>query len=140
MAKFKIICHDGKVLEYDNQTSVLSGYNKLVRPLEFRVFDMDTSKSNDLSVVKIQLGLNCNYSCDYCNQRFVPHAEQTNSDDVQPFLDKLPDWLKPSSQVRFEFWGGEPFVYWKTLKPLAEALRKLYPYCRMSLITKWLFA
>ena len=61
MAKFKIICHDGKVLEYDNQTSVLSGYNKLVRPLEFRAFDMDTSKSNDLSVVKIQLGLNCNY-------------------------------------------------------------------------------
>ena len=26
-------------------------------------------------------------------------------------------------------------MYWKTLKPLAEALRKLYPYCRMSLIT-----
>lgn len=135
MAKFKIICHDGKVLEYDNQTSVLSGYNKLVRPQEFQAFDMDTSKSNDLSVVKIQLGLNCNYSCDYCSQRFVPHAGQTNPDDIQPFLDKLPSWLKPSSQVRFEFWGGEPFVYWKTLKPLAEALRKLYPYCRMSLIT-----
>lgn len=135
MAKFKIHCHDGKVLEYDNASSTLSGYNKLTRPQEFQAFDQDSSKSNDLSVVKIQLGLNCNYSCDYCNQRFVPHAESTNPDDIQPFLDKLPSWLKPSSQVRFEFWGGEPFVYWKTLKPLAEALRKLYPYCRMSLIT-----
>lgn len=36
---------------------------------------------------------------------------------------------------RIEFWGGEPFVYWKTLKPLAERLRQLYPQANFSIIT-----
>lgn len=33
------------------------------------------------------------------------------------------------------FWGGEPFVYWKTLKPLAERLRLMYPNANFSIIT-----
>ncbi|MFZ2738448.1 MAG: SPASM domain-containing protein [Burkholderiaceae bacterium] len=36
---------------------------------------------------------------------------------------------------RIEFWGGEPLVYWKTLKPLAERLRVLYPQAQFSIIT-----
>jgi uncharacterized protein len=28
--------------------------------------------------------------------------------------------------LRVEFWGGEPFVYWKTMKPLAEAIREKF--------------
>jgi uncharacterized protein len=36
---------------------------------------------------------------------------------------------------RIEFWGGEPFVYWKTLKPLAERLRQLYTEASFTIIT-----
>jgi hypothetical protein len=28
--------------------------------------------------------------------------------------------------LKIEFWGGEPFVYWKTFKPLAEAIAKKF--------------
>ena len=28
--------------------------------------------------------------------------------------------------LKVEFWGGEPMVYWKTLKPLAEAIREKF--------------
>ena len=45
--------------------------------------------------------------------------------DVQIFLNNLDTWLY-SAPNRIEYWGGEPFVYWKTLKPLAEALRQRY--------------
>ena len=37
-------------------------------------------------VLKISLGLSCNYECEYCNQRFVPHADEPNPDDVSGFL------------------------------------------------------
>jgi uncharacterized protein len=39
------------------------------------------------------------------------------------------------SGTRVEFWGGEPFVYWKTMKPLAEEIHKKYPNTHMSVIT-----
>lgn len=93
-----------------------------------------------LKTVKIQLGLSCNFECDYCNQRFVPHAESTNPDDVDPFVENMDSWYEGGSDgfgrgTFFEFWGGEPFVYWKTMKPLAEAINKKYPNARMSVIT-----
>ena len=36
---------------------------------------------------------------------------------------------------RIEFWGGEPLVYIKTLRPLANALRRKYPDAGFSVIT-----
>lgn len=30
------------------------------------------------SMLKISLGLSCNYACEYCSQRFVPRADETN--------------------------------------------------------------
>jgi len=89
-----------------------------------------------VGILKIQMGLSCNYSCDYCSQKFVERPETTTAKDVQPFLDKL-DVLQFHEQygLRVEFWGGEPLVYWKTLKPLAEALREKFPYAEFSMIT-----
>ncbi len=94
-------------------------------------------KKGKLRTVKIQLGLNCNYDCGYCNQRFVERPENTDKDDVQSFLSQLPTWLKPADDgaLCFEFWGGEPLVYWKTLQPLAEDLRARYPQATFSIIT-----
>lgn len=94
----------------------------------------------NLSTIKIQLGLSCNFECDYCNQRFVPHADQTNPDDVKPFVETMPTWYNGGDDglgkgTKFEFWGGEPFVYWKTMKPLAELLREKYPNSEFGVIT-----
>jgi uncharacterized protein len=91
-------------------------------------------------VVKIQLGLSCNFECDYCNQRFVPHADSTNPDDIDPFVNNMSQWFDGGddglgSNRSFEFWGGEPLVYWKTLKPLAEKIHTKYPHAELSVIT-----
>lgn len=87
-----------------------------------------------MRVLKISLGLLCNYACTYCSQRFVHHADQTNPEDVGAFLNSLTDALIEPPE-RIEFWGGEPLVYWKTLKPLAERLRAMYPKAQFSMIT-----
>jgi uncharacterized protein len=85
-------------------------------------------------VLKISLGLSCNYECSYCSQRFVPHADSTNPEDIDSFISQLVAAV-PDAPDKVEFWGGEPFVYWKTLKPLAERLRGMYPQAQFLTIT-----
>ncbi|BAU40003.1 hypothetical protein [Ralstonia phage RSP15] len=94
--------------------------------------DNPAGKTKDAQVLKIQLGLSCNYSCTYCNQRFVPHADQTTKKDIDDFIEKIKPWFKGE---KIEFWGGEPLVYIKTLIPLAERLRELYPDVKFLMIT-----
>src|SRR5262249_32691663 len=64
----------------------------------------------------------------------VPHATNGNPDFVERFVRNLDRWLAGVPQ-RIEYWGGEPLVYWKTLKPLAEALRKKFPDTSFLMIT-----
>lgn len=85
-------------------------------------------------VLKISLGLSCNYACEYCSQRFVARNDETNPEDVTGFMESLDDWVLSSPEA-IEFWGGEPLVYIKTLRPLAEALRLKFPQARFSVIT-----
>ena len=85
-------------------------------------------------LLKISLGLSCNYECEYCSQRFVPRANETNPGDITGFLESIDEWVTEAPE-RIEFWGGEPLVYWKTLKPLAEKLRSKYPSAEFSIIT-----
>jgi len=135
---------------YDNDTSeIFNEKGKLVniKPLNgYRnqpyqnVIDNATSintpkgKSHSVDVLKIQMGLSCNYSCEYCSQRFVPNIDFANSKYINKFIANLDDWLhEPPKKI--EFWGGEPLVYWKTMKPLAERLRDKYPNTRFSTIS-----
>jgi len=126
---------------YDNQTNVLKredgteyrfpdGEQKHEHQ-PFVSFDKDhpIKKSKQINFLKIQLGLGCNYSCDYCSQKFVERPESTNYKDIEPFLAKL-DVLEFDEKMglKVEFWGGEPLVYWKTLKPLAEAIREKFSH------------
>lgn len=85
-------------------------------------------------VLKISLGLSCNYECEYCSQRFVPRNVETNSGDIDAFINGLDEWVT-SPPERVEFWGGEPLVYIKTLRPLAEAIRIKYPNAKFIIIT-----
>ena len=94
-------------------------------------------KSNKPKVVKIQMGLKCNYACSYCNQASqVPNSLQGNVKDAYKFLDNLDSWYKgDGNQTRWEFWGGEPLVYWKLLKVLAEGIRKRFPKAEFNIIS-----
>ena len=126
---------DIKVFYYDNISNTLSSddgtvfeYPEIQPTLlpEYVPFSKDepVKKSKYIQLLKIQMGLSCNYSCDYCSQKFVERAPQTSA---KAFLEKL-NVLKfdPEAGLKIEFWGGEPLVYWKTLKPLAEALREKF--------------
>jgi len=96
--------------------------------------EVPAPKSHVLRSLKIQLGLKCNFSCGYCNQASQPNDSQGDLEDVDAFLATLQDWLK-SPPGSIEFWGGEPFVYWKLLKPLAERLRRMFPKARFGMVT-----
>ena len=150
MAKFKIsaikpITNENVVFWYDNMSSLVfnedgsiidfKGENKEYKPFPVKTsINTPAGKTKDIKVLKIQLGLSCNYECTYCNQRFVPHADETTKDDVEPFLKTLSTWVK-GEDFTVEFWGGEPFVYWKTLKPLAEGIRQQYPNAQFKIVT-----
>lgn len=128
---------------YDNETSVLiDEVGNMVVPIVSSPEHADapvTSPENPLGktsprVLKISLGLSCNFECEYCSQRFVPRAAETNPGDVTAFVDGLDGWVTTPPE-RVEFWGGEPLVYIKTLVPLAEAIRAKYPDAAFSIIT-----
>lgn len=158
MAKFKFFLQDENapsddcyMLYYDNETSELKDSNdEFIVPRESftdfsknKYFKMDSGK-RDFTKIKIQLGLKCNYSCDYCNQRFVPRNKNDHLDtsdmyhigdeEISNFIKKF-DNISVGKELRFELWGGEPFLYWKTMKPMVEQLREKYPDCTFSVIT-----
>lgn len=149
MAKFTLLARDRAnlpvTLIYDNQTSELLDGDLMPWPLPYvektwsvghieAISQTMPGRKESPKVLKIQLGLSCNYSCDYCSQRFVPHAEETTQADVPQFLHLLESSLERAPE-RIEFWGGEPLVYIKTLRPLAEALRQRYPDASFSIVT-----
>lgn len=131
---------DKRTFFYDNMANVLkdSDGNIFEYPEEqrqkhslepYKPFDKNRplKKSKLISHLKIQMGLSCNYSCDYCSQKFVERAPETSKKDIDEFMKKL-DSLHFDEVVglKVEFWGGEPLVYWKTLKPLAEAIAEKF--------------
>jgi uncharacterized protein len=137
---------------YDNQKNMLSDENGMIFEYTEQKqtqtgtpvvpFDKYTplKKSKDVFILKIQLGLSCNYTCDYCSQKFVERAPETNKKDIDAYLAKLDNFnFDEERGLKVEFWGGEPFVYWKTLKPLAEAIKEKFSHWkrepRFSVIT-----
>ena len=137
---FKVLAernaNDRKTFLYDNVTNTLSTEDGFVFEYgdaathedtrkEYKAFSATNPliKSKKARTLKIQLGLSCNYSCDYCSQRFVGRAQETNKKDIDAFLEQLEN-LEFSEELglKVEYWGGEPFVYWKTMRPLHDAL------------------
>ena len=144
--------NDKKIFFYDNEKNILrdvggnvfkdSNAKKESSLLPVIPFSKENplKKSRLVKHLKIQMGLSCNYSCDYCSQKFVERAIETNPKDVPNFLAMMENLDFDEKQgLKIEFWGGEPFVYWKTMKPLAEALRERFAHWktqpRFSVIT-----
>jgi uncharacterized protein len=97
-------------------------------------------KSRSIRHLKLQLGLKCNYACQYCSQAHQPHDIDGHPEDVMPFMQQLESWFAggddgQGSGVKIEFWGGEPFVYWKLLKPLGAQVKRRYPNAQLSIVT-----
>ena len=80
---------------YDNEFNILKDAdgNVFEYPADKRIkqdkepvtpFDKNSpiKKSKAVKLLKIQLGLSCNYSCDYCSQKFVERAPETNKKDI----------------------------------------------------------
>ncbi|WP_144106892.1 radical SAM/SPASM domain-containing protein [Paraburkholderia sp. BCC1886] len=125
-----------QVFVYDNETNTLSDASGQVfssggceahagkhTPVVPFSPEEPLRKSKRIRTLKIQLGLSCNYACDYCSQRFVEHAPETSRKDIEAFIDRLGNLeFNEARGLKIEFWGGEPLVYWKTLVPLKEAL------------------
>lgn len=87
--------------------------------------------------LKIQLGLKCNYSCEYCSQAsFVPDATVTDNDDLEEFMQKLDDRLDLAGCGTVELWGGEPLLYWKKIKVLVPFLKeRVAEDCEFTIVT-----
>ena len=138
---FVMEARDGakQVLRYNSHTSELSGFKPEVVgefPVAPRVArHTPLGKSHEVRVLKIQMGLSCNFSCSYCSQAFQIHeAAISVMSDVQPFLDNLDTWVEGSPNS-IELWGGEPFVYWAKIKKLVPALKEKYPDADFGIIT-----
>lgn len=85
-------------------------------------------KDSLLSVLKIQLGLQCNYHCTYCLQaewrNLVKTPKQQDIVDFMATLEKAGIEIAPKGHI--ELWGGEPLVYVKALKVLIPLLHKRF--------------
>lgn len=152
MARFRLHCRHPQVsgvhtLIYDNATSALTtekGLPVVARqgnwvPAGPPPVSAETpgTKRGQVRRLKISLGLSCNLGCSYCSQRFVPRAGATGTDEAMRFLEKAVHWLDigDGDGVRIEYWGGEPLIYWKTLRFLGDQLAVLYPAAAHSIIT-----
>ena len=130
---------DKKIFYYDNETNTLKddvgvvyesqqqANTKNQSPVVPFSKDVPLKKSRAVKLVKIQMGLSCNYACDYCSQKFVERPKETNPKDIENFMELFNELdFDEQRGLKVEFWGGEPFVYWKTFKPLAEAIAEKF--------------
>ena len=92
--------------------------------------DKPLGKSRAPRVLKIQLGLSCNYACSYCSQAFqIADATVSKLADVEHFLTQLDGWIADAPE-KIELWGGEPFLYWAKIKRLVPALARKFGSAR----------
>jgi uncharacterized protein len=159
MAKFKIYCADLtgdhiETFEYNNSISklfdskgniVAADLGEIHRKNFDNVKDVfvvsennPAKKSRDFNRLKISLGLKCNYSCEYCVQRFVPHENENTTSKIESFLDKIYknfDFGLDGIGKEIQFWGGEPLLYWDTILPIAKSLKENFSKISFSIIT-----
>lgn len=115
-----------KVNDYYVETPVDYKHSHLANPIH--PFFNPARKVNTPMRLKIQLGLKCNYKCEYCSQAsFVADASISDEDDVNDFIEKFDKRLDLSECGIIELWGGEPLLYWKQIKKLVPFLKSRCP-------------
>lgn len=133
---------DGSVAttRYNTTTSELVGFEPDGDTRKWKVApkvskDKPLGKTRAPKVLKIQLGLACNFTCVYCNQSSqIEDATISTLADVHKFLEQLDGWIEGEPD-EIQLWGGEPFVYWAKIKLLLPELRKRYPNTHLAMVT-----
>lgn len=148
MAKFKLYAlNNGQQEHWIFDTARCKVYDNSGKELLTQFPAMDTphtipftrdhnpnKKGQENNLLEISLGFNCNFKCEYCSQNLLKNkAYSSKPSDVAPFLAKLDaSGLRPT---KIQLWGGEPFVYWKTMEVLIPGLRQRFPEASISVTT-----
>lgn len=66
------------------------------------------------NIAKIKLGHQCNIGCSYCLQEPLGDKEAPKTKFKPELLMDL------SEATRIELWGGEPLLFWRTIKEIVE--------------------
>ena len=103
----------------------------------------DTNKTYDHNLIQkplrlvILLGSKCQLHCDYCFQQ-----NSSNHIPVDNFTpSKIEDFMKSlrkfdlSNISHVTLWGGEPLLYFKTIKQLVPRIRQEYPHFKNFFIS-----
>lgn len=151
MAEFVIELDDGELLTYSTDPSVLlRGDGSRIDMSKFKMeycddypadqhdtdqipFSPDNPVVGKITprLLKIQLGLGCNYSCSYCSQGGQVE-EPSSTHDAETF--NL-DWISETPK-EVEFWGGEPLLYWKKIVAISDKVDDKYgPGVKRSIVT-----
>lgn len=89
------------------------------------------------TIFNIIIGSACNWKCPYCLQDDEPHFNRDN--DIKYFCTNFLKFLeynyKNKSINRFTIWGGEPFLYFKEIKYLVDALKEIPTIKKIRLAT-----
>lgn len=150
MAQFEIELENGQRLTYDTDPSLLldeTGERVSLNRFAYPYVDGvpgDNGQSafspsqpvigkTQPRILKIQLGLGCNYACSYCSQGGQKPILTSNK-DAQQFIDQLDSWLH-QHPAKIEFWGGEPILYWQKIEALVPALKARFPDAALSIVT-----
>ncbi len=129
---------NGDMLEVPDRIGAPHGmYQDWAALGDFPRFDPEhpASKTSDVRFLKVQLGLKCNYSCSYCKQAsHVGEDVEAGIEEAKTFASRVSKNIVGIPE-RIEFWGGEPFVYWKHIQILTRDFRALYPEAQISIVT-----
>lgn len=156
---FKIKTYDNTIWTYDNMTNRIESLSGCTNNIEavkdcFPYRGPKTEaprisrderyvkflgKSRDIRKLRIQLGINCNYKCSFCIQA----QEEARLSSPVVHGEKLVNFMRQLEKAKLKFdklkkielWGGEPLVYWKTLKELIPMLREKFPEVEISTVS-----
>ncbi len=145
MAHFTLTLSDGEQLSYETDSATMLRDGKPIDLSRFAYKYVDApidvgqhAFSPDAPLVgkdaprilKIQLGLGCNYSCSYCSQG-GQKEELTSTADAENFS---LEWVGEAPQ-KVEFWGGEPLLYWKKIEALVAKIDAKWPGVPRSIVS-----
>ncbi len=92
------------------------------------------SINNEIEIKKIYLmmGSACNFSCRYCLQQPIKQdiSNKPISLDVYKYIDKIQNLKQQNNKqpLSIIFWGGEPLLYWKTIKEFVLHYKRQLSY------------
>ena len=71
--------------------------------------------------LNIFLGYACNFKCSYCLQDPGKETAVRKKGDVYQFVEKVIPQLSSKRIDLLGYWGGEPLLYWQTIRDLQSA-------------------